>query len=117
VVDRRSVGGVLHHPAVAYHVVVRKREVGHAAVAGAPAGALGEQALRLDPAVPVTRRPVFDVDGVQHAVAVERVVRAHRGELRIGSCTHEHPDERSGDLSHDLQRSIVSLTGANTPCK
>ncbi len=111
VADGRSVGGVLHHAALLHHVVVGEGEVRHAAVAGAPAGALGEQPLRLDPAVPVAGRPVLDVDGVQHAVTVERVIRAHRGELLVRPRAHEHPVERCGDLPDDLQRGVVTLLG------
>ena len=61
-----------------------------------------------DPAVAVTGAAVFEMEGMQHAVADEPV-RAGRVELRIGAVAIERAVEFARQLAHDLQKRRVGF--------
>ena len=61
-----------------------------------------------DPAVAVAGAAVFEMEGVQHAVADEPV-RAGRLELRIGAVAIERAVEFARQLAHDLQKRRVAF--------
>ncbi len=80
-----GVRGVLHQPDLGDHVGVGLAELAQPTEQGPPGAAFGEQPGRFDPAVAIRGAAVGDRDCVDHAVTVEEVVAAERGELRVGT--------------------------------
>ena len=64
---------------------------------------------RAHPAVLVGDVAVLDVEGVDHAVAAEPVVRPARRELRVGAVAVERAQELLRHLAGDLQVSRIGL--------
>ncbi len=64
---------------------------------------------RAHPAVLVGDVAVLDVEGVDHAVAAEPVVRPARRELRVGAVAVERAAELLGHLAGDVQMARIGL--------
>jgi hypothetical protein len=100
--DDVGAGGVLEAAARAPAVALRAaRVLGDAGVQRAAGGELAGEGLGRDDAVAVAGAAAAEADRVEHAVAVERVVAAERGDQRVLGVADVEAVEVGGDRAGD----------------
>ena len=109
VAHHMGVGDVLDGPRIADEVRPGEGGVRHAAVQRMASSLLRRHPLAADPTVAIARPSVRQRELVDHAVAVEQVVRAGRGEQRVRSVAQEGALQLRRDLAGHLEVDRVDL--------